>query len=51
MGLDDHTTCSYQFIFDNEDSDATHIIQYFAICGLELCIKLESYVEHMFYEY
>ena len=49
MVLGDHITCVYQFIFDQNDSNDTKIVQYFIICGLRLCIKLNSFVAHMFY--
>ena len=49
MGLSDPTTFVYQFIFDQYDSNYTKIIQYFVMHGLGLCIKLNIYVEHMFY--
>ena len=51
MGLGDPTIYVYQFKFDKEDSDYTHIIQYFVMYGLGLCIKLDSYVAYMFYAY
>ena len=49
MGLVDTTTFVYQFIFDKYDSKDTKMIQYFVMHGLGLCIKLNSYVENMFY--
>ena len=51
MGLVDTTTFVYQFIFDENDSDNTKIIQYSDIHGLGLCIKLDNYVSHMFYSW
>ena len=51
MGLDDPTTCVYKLIFDENDSNDTNIIQYFIMYGLGLCIKLDSFVAHMFYEW
>ena len=45
----DPTTCVYQFIYDENYSVDTEIIQYFIRHGLGLCIKLDSYVAHMFY--
>ena len=45
----DSITCVYLFIFNENDSDDTNIIQYFIIHGLVLCIKVHSYVAHMFY--
>ena len=41
--------CVYQFILDENDSNNTNIIQYFIIHGQVLCIKLNSFVAHMFY--
>ena len=49
VGLSDPTTCFYQVIFDENDSNYTSIIQYFIMHGLGLCIKLNSFVAHMFY--
>ena len=45
----DPTTFVYHFIYDEKDSVDTNIIQYFIIRGL--CIKVDSYVAHMFYEW
>ena len=45
------TTCVYQFIYDENDIVDTKIIQYFIMNGLVLCIKVDSCVEHMFYEW
>ena len=49
MILGDNKTCLYPLIFDKDDSNGTNIIQYFVIHGLGLCIKLNSFVAHMFY--
>ena len=49
MVLGDTTTFVYQFNFDENDSNDTEIIQYFIIHRLGLCIKLDSYMGHMFY--
>ena len=49
MGLGDPTTCVYQFIFDQDDSCDTAIIQYYIMHGLGLCIKLNSCVVYMLY--
>ena len=43
------TTCIYQFIYDEKDKNDTQVAQYFIMHGLGLCIKLDSYVAHMFY--
>ena len=51
MGLSDPTTCVYEFIFDENYSDDTKSIQYFIMNGLGLCIKLNSFLEHMFYAF
>ena len=48
MILGDTTTCVYSFLFDNEYIDITHILQFFDMYGLGICIKLNSYVAHMF---
>ena len=47
--MGDPTTCVYQFIYDENDSYDTKIILYFIMHELGLCIKLDSYVEHMLY--
>ena len=47
--MGDHTTCVYQFIYDEKDKHDTHITQYFIMHGLGLCIKVDSYVAHFFY--
>ena len=49
MGLGDPTTCVYQFIFDQDDSCDTAIIQYYIMHGLGLCIKLNSFVNINYY--
>ena len=51
LGMGDPATYAYQFIYDGEDSDNTEIIQYFIMHGLELCIKVDSYVEYLLYEW
>ena len=43
------TTCFYQFIYDEKNKNYTQITQYFNMYGLGLCIKVDSYVAHMFY--
>ena len=47
--MGDTTTCVYQLIYDEKYSVDTKIIQYFIMHGLGLCIKVNSYVAHMFY--
>ena len=49
MGLGGPTVCVYQLFFNSNDSNDTKMIQYFIMHGLGLCIKLDSYVAHMFY--
>ena len=49
--MGDPTTCVYQLIYDESESDYTKIIQYFIMHGLGLCIKVDVYVAHMFYEW
>ena len=49
MVLGDPTTCVYQFIFDENDSNDTNIVHYFIMNGLGLCIKLNNFVAHMLY--
>ena len=48
IGMGDPTTHDYQFIYNKNDSIDTKIIQYFIMHGLGLCIKVDSYVAHMF---
>ena len=43
------TKCVYQFIYDEKDNNDTHITQYCIMHGLGLCIKVDSYVAHLFY--
>ena len=47
--MDDPTTCVYQLIYDEIESNDTNIIQYFIMHILGLFIKVDSYVSHMFY--
>ena len=47
--LGDPTECVYQFIFDENDSNDTKIIQYFIMHGQRLCIKFYSLLANMFY--
>ena len=47
--MGDPRTYVYKFIYDEKDNFDTKIIQYFNIHGLGLCIKVDSYVAHMFY--
>ena len=42
-------TCVYQFIYDEKGSVDTDIIQCFIMHRLVFCIKVDSYVAHMFY--
>ena len=49
MVLGDPTTCVYQFIYDETESNDTNIIQYFIKHGMGLCVKLYSFVAYMFY--
>ena len=48
LGLGNLTTCVYHFIFDENVSNDTKIIQYFIMHVLGLCIKLNIFVAHMF---
>ena len=47
--MGDTTTCVYQFIYYKMDNNDIQITQYFIMNGLVLCIKVDSYVAHMFY--
>ena len=49
LGIGDTTTCVYQFIYNEKDMIDTKITQYFIMHGLGLCIKVDSFVAHMFY--
>ena len=50
LGMVDPTTYVYQFIYDEKNSVYTKKVQYFIMNVLGLCIKVYSYVAHMFYE-
>ena len=39
----------YQFIYNENDNDDTEITQYFIMHGPGLCIKVDSYVSHIFF--
>ena len=49
LDMDDPTTCAYRFIYDKKDKNDTQISQYFTMHRLGLCIKVDSYVAHLFY--
>ena len=49
LGMGDPTTFFYQFIYDQNFSDDTKIIQYCIMQGLGIFIKVDSYVAHMFF--
>ena len=49
LRMSDPTTCVYHLINDEKDSVETKIIQCFIMHVLGLCIKVDSYVAHMFY--
>ena len=49
LGMGYPITCFYKFMYNENDSDDTHITQYFIMHGLGLCIKVNSYVARMFY--
>ena len=49
MGFTDTTTNFYRFKFHKEDIYNTHILQYFVVNVLGLCIKINSCVAHMLY--
>ena len=51
LGMGDTTTFVYQFIYNEKYSLDTEIIQYFIMHGKGLCIKVDSYVAHMLYEW
>ena len=47
MELGDTTTCFYQFVFDENDSNGTNTLPYFIMHGLGLFIKSNSFVAHI----
>ena len=47
--MGDPTTYVYQFIYDKNENDNTKTMQNFIMHELGLCIKVDSYVEHMLY--
>ena len=47
--MGDPTKCVYKFIYDKREISNLKIIQYSIMHGLGLCIKVDSYVAHMFY--
>ena len=49
LGMGNTTTCVYQFSYNEKDNNDTHKTQYFIMHGLRLCIKVDSYVAHIFY--
>ena len=49
MGFSYSTTCFYQFVFDQDESNNTNIIQYFVMNRLGLFVKLNRYVSQMLY--
>ena len=51
LGMGDTKTYVYQFIYDENYSDDRNIIQYFIMYQLGLCIKVYSYVAHIFNEW
>ena len=51
MGLGYTTTGVYKYIYDEKESNETQIIKYFILCRLGLCIKLNTFLSHMFYEW
>ena len=46
MGLSDPTTCFYQLIFDENDSNYTKIIQYFIMHGPSALIARSTIITH-----
>ena len=49
LGMGGPTTCVYQLIYDETDKIDTQITKHIIMHGLGLCIKVDSYVAHMFY--
>ena len=48
-GMGDPTTCFHQLLYNGNDNDGKEIIQYFIMHELGLCIKVDSYLAHIFY--
>ena len=48
LGMCDTTTSVYQFMYNEKDKNDTQITQYLIMHRLGLCIKIYSYVDHMF---
>ena len=48
LGVSVTTTCVFQLIYDENHKNETKILQNIIIHGLVLCIKVDSYVTHMF---
>ena len=51
LGMGNPTTYVYQFIYNEKNNNDTQITQYFVLHGFRLCIKIDSYVAHMFYAF
>ena len=49
LGISDTKTYVYKLMYDEKGTDDTNIIQYVIMHVLVLCIKVDSYVAHMFY--
>ena len=49
MGFIYPRNCVYKFIFNENYSNDTNIIQYFIMHGLILCIRLNIFVAHIIY--
>ena len=49
LGMGYTTTCVNQFIYNEKDKNYTQITQYFIMNRLVLCIKVDSYVDRLFY--
>ena len=47
--MGDPTTSVYQLIYKENENDDTKIIQHFIMHELGLCIKVDSYMVHMFH--
>ena len=49
--MGDTETCVYQLVCDKNDNYETKIVQYFIMHGLGLCVKVDNYVVHIFYDW
>ena len=49
--MGDPKLCGYKFIYGENNSDETNKIQYLIMYEIVLCIRVDSYLSHMLYEW